>query len=485
MKRYFLSLTITSLLFSNPIENITLQSSYENLKLNSSENMGLLGVDYLFDYSDFLSYGFSVYGAVSGDRGGFFVGGVKTAISEPLTKNIYLSQSIFAGGGGGASAGQGGGLMLRGFLGAEYRQKNHSIKLGYSKVKFPNGTIDSSQLSLAITSRFKTLMLHEGFDKTILKTMPLGSSKGYISSTFQTYHPKNSKTRSGLPLTKNISLIGLEYASYFSKEFFSYFESAGAVQNATGYMEILGGVGYKKEILKNLDFKAKLSLGASGGGKVDTGGGALGKASISLDFLPNKKLITSLGVGKVKAFDGEFEADFVNLSLGVKTNFVTLKDKKKIDFDDIYPQKFAIKLINQTYFYSKNLTTNSNKSDIQLMGIGLNYYLSKNLYLTGEAFGAYKGGAGGYAVGMFGMGYEKPIISKISAIAQLSLGAAGGGSINSEGKIIQPMLGVSYNFDKTNSIELMGGKVKSLSSNMNSNVFHVSYNHKFEKLMER
>ncbi len=487
MQRYLLSLSLTTLLFSNHIytKNITIQTSYENLKISSTEYMGLLGVDYLFDYNSFFNYGFSVYGAVSGDRGGFFVGGVKLEASEPLDNNIYLNQTIFAGGGGGASAGQGGGLMLRGFIGAEYRRKKHSIKVGYSKVKFPNGSIDSSQLSFAISSKFKSLFLSDSFDKTLLKNYPLTKSKSYILSTFQTYHPKSSKTRSGLPLTKNISLIGVEYGSFFSNEFFSYLESAGAVHNATGYMEILAGLGYKKELFKNLNFKAKLSLGASGGGRVDSGGGAMAKASFSLDYLPTKRFITSLGVGKLKAYDGEFDADLVNLSLGIKTNFLSLGDKKDVDFDKIYTQKFSIKVINQTYFYSKNLTTNNNKNDIQLMGIGLDWYLTKNLYLSGEAFGAYKGDAGGYAVGMFGLGYEKPITNRLSFVTELHIGASGGGSINSEGKIIQPMAGFGYNFDKLNSIELMGGKVKSLSSNMNSNLFHISYTHRFDKFMSK
>ncbi len=484
MKRYFLSLTLTSLLFSNPLEtkNITLQTSFENLKISSTENMGLLGVDYLLDYNNNLSYGFSVYSAVSGDRGGFFVGGVKADINEPLTKNFYLNQSVFVGGGGGASAGQGGGLMLRGFVGVGYK----SLTLGYSHVKFPNGTIDSSQFSIALESKFKTLIVSDSFDKKLLANYPLTKSKSYILSTFQTYHPKDSKTRSGLPLTKDISLIGLEYGSYFSKEFFSYFESAGAIHNATGYMEILGGLGYKKELFNNFAFKTKLSLGASGGGRVDSGGGAITKGSIFLEYLPTKKFITSLGVGKVHAFSGDFDADFVSLSLGVKTNFISLGDSKNVNFSDIYTQKFSIKLINQTYFYSKNLTTNkNNKNDVELMGIGINWYLSENLYLSGETFGAYKGDAGGYAVGMFGIGYEKPVTNKISTIAQLCVGAAGGGSINSEGKILQPMIGFSYNFNKTDSMEIMGGKVKSLSSAMNSNLFHVSFTHKFGKLMSK
>ena len=54
-----------------------------------------------------------MYGAASGQRGGFFTIGAEGALCTRLYGPLDLVAGLYVGGGGGAAAPQGGGLMLR------------------------------------------------------------------------------------------------------------------------------------------------------------------------------------------------------------------------------------------------------------------------------------------------------------------------------------------------------------------------------------
>jgi len=90
--------------------------SYEGIPVSSSEDMGTVGIHYdtkpFDDFSD-VYLGFGGYGAMGGDRGGFFTGGatlgVHSFLDVPNMPNDYaVDAGFFAGGGGGAEAFPGG-----------------------------------------------------------------------------------------------------------------------------------------------------------------------------------------------------------------------------------------------------------------------------------------------------------------------------------------------------------------------------------------
>jgi hypothetical protein len=121
--------------------------------------------------------------------------------------------------------------------------------------------------------------------------------------------------------------------------------------------------------------------------------------------------------------------------------------------------------------------------DIQLMGAKLDWFLTEKFYVSGQAIFAYKGKAGGYATGMFGLGYVQPIGLGINAIAEIDIGAGAGGSINTGGgAILEPMVGLSYDLTKDISLSAMGGKILSLNGPLEANVLEVSLVYNFHKL---
>ena len=126
----------------------------EQLRLPQGERMGLVGGSLLFDIGGNWGIGPAVYGAATGERGGFFVGGVELQRRWPIGDGVWLVTGLYAGGGGGAGAPVGEGLMLRPAL-TLLKDLGESLQAGvsWSTVRFPNGRISSDQLGLVLAWR--------------------------------------------------------------------------------------------------------------------------------------------------------------------------------------------------------------------------------------------------------------------------------------------------------------------------------------------
>ena len=71
-----------------------------------------------------------------------------------------------------------------------------------------------------------------------------------------------------------------------------------------------------------------------------------------------------------------------------------------------------------------------------LIESSVDLFVGKYLYLTGNAQTVAAGHAGGYAVGLMGLGYEFPLSPRWSASVEGMLGAAGGGGIDTRGGLV-------------------------------------------------
>lgn len=490
MKSVLLLLILNTWLFSQNnvyIKDASLQTSFENVTIPNGESMGLVGLNYLLHPNKYFYYGLGTYGAATGDRGGFFTGGFTVGAKYDIYKNLYIDSGVFLGGGGGASAdGQGGGLMFKAYSGLLVDFGKYSLGANYSYIKFPNGNIDSQQIGIIADMKFETTLSDDSIDLDSLYTYNFSSNEDYIIGTYQTYFPSNdTRTRSGAIRTENIDLIGVEYGIHITPNVVTYFESAGAFSGANGYMEILAGAAYAQKITKSTEVFAKASLGLGGGGQVDTGGGGITKASLILSYSPTKDINTRIGGGYFHSLDGGFDAPFAEISLGINTNFLSAGGKKnKIDYSSIYSQKFNIRFVNQTYLYSETLSTDESRTnDVQLTGVKLDWFFTDKFYVSGQAFAAYAGKAGGYASGMFGLGFVQPLGLGFNAVGEVDVGAGAGGRINTGGgAITQPMAGLSYNFTQDFAFSVIGGKIIALNGNLDANVLDLSIVYKFNKL---
>jgi hypothetical protein len=290
--------------------------------------------------------------------------------------------------------------------------------------------------------------------------------------------------KDGILVTDDMDLMGFEYGIKLNKGYYAYLETAGAGGGTTdGYAELLGGIGYSKILSPNYGVNIKTAFGSSGGGSVDTGGGLIHKQSIGFYARPFDKISLAAEIGRIGAFDGGFKATTTKLSLQYPFKLLSSGRlaRKASNYDYMTDELWSMRAINQTYLGSDNLRKSGAEDSLQLLGIKLGRYLDNDTYLTGQALAAYKGEAGGYAVGLVGIGQEFSFTNKINLLAEISAGVAGGGGINiGGGAIVQPMLGLNYQLNADLDLQASIGKLISIKDGGDTNIVEFGIRYQFK-----
>ncbi len=448
--------------------------------------MGLLGSSFLIDkkLSTVLSFysGFSVYSAVTGMRGGFFTGGLSAGLKTRLDPWV-LDAGYFVGGGGGGEAPQGGGLMLRPHFAVLLDFQDFRLGLFFSKTQFPNGDIDSKVIGLQVERPFQ--MAFADPSKMTFKRLDLILQKITIAPTLQFYQPKSGlKDRRGKKQGK-MALIGIEAGSTHKDKLLFYVEAAGALKGKSdGFAELLGGIAYAYPLNAQISLRFKGAIGSAGGGLVDTAGGIIYKITSGLSFAPSRQLLLNLDYGIVDAPRGDFQAQMFKSAIAyqIDTAFPLSSgnrqkdhEKKGLDPKKIKLGNWSIRTSLSRYFPDEGTRKYlSHDEGVELFQIKLDRALSAHIYFTGQAGGAFNGGAGGYATGLFGLGFQTDITRRMTVLIELLAGAGGGGGIASDGgSIFQPMLGITYRISQRFGIQFLLGRVKALRGNLDTEVIDI------------
>lgn len=397
-------------------KNGSYKSTLENIDISSTEDMGLLGLGYFIDINKNYYIGTSVYGAVSGERGGFFVLGIDGGYKYHINDKSSIEAGLFLGGGGGGSAPQGGGLMLRPHVSYNYDFDSFKLGLGLSSVKFPNGDISSNQVFLQAEIPFNETYL-KGHQYNLTPTYnsiknQLGTSlySTYMATIIEHYTPfgdvHNVKT-------KNFQLVGFEYGGYLNKNTFVFIQTSGAMAgDAGGYMEVLSGLGYKYNFKNTpISADARFEIGAAGGGQVDTGGGLVTKIKTGLSYDITNNFSLRGDVGYMDSIGGDFKAKTYGINLVYNLKTPSMKELKKASNNILLNSSpTSITVTHKSYLKSNTMLINKSAEakQIDLIGLKIRKHLNPNTYITGEAYGAYEGDAGGYAEGLIGFGLQSP-----------------------------------------------------------------------------
>lgn len=468
----------TAVLRSKPA---LLRMSYEVLDVGPDETMGLAGVHYLVNVDPDWYAGVSAFGALQGERGGFFAGGFSVGTGKRFAAKWMLDAGLFVGGGGGGAAPQGGGLMLRPNLGISRDVGSVMLGGGVSYVTFPNGGIDSTQLNLTLGIPFEVYYgrardAGKAVDAGDLADLQLQESEWL--ATVGEYHPAdNTTTTAGGAMTASFKLLGFEYRQYLDVHRYFFVETAGAIDGQVdGYAQLLGGAGYRTSLLSpRFQLSASLAAGGAGGGQVDTGGGLVAQARVGLDYDIAPALKLGLEGGWLESA-GSFSAHYYGLSLGYRLGEIGTGTRGQDWHDGAGARlsKWRLAGVQQTTFGAAR--KNGSNQDLSLIGIKVEKFLTDDVYLSGQAQGAYTGGAGGYAVGLIGAGWEIPLREdgRLSFNVELAAGAAGGGGVDvGGGAILQPQLGLTWRLTDQFAVCLAAGRVKALDGKLDSNVMGV------------
>jgi len=498
MKNIFISILICSSLSQAETEMPLLHYkgdygiTYENIDLTSNEKMALVGTSLLFDMGPHWYIGGTLYSAVDGKRGGFFTVGANGGIKSDLSKQFQLKSGVFIGAGGGGAAPQGGGLMLRPYAEMLYHTEKFAIGAGVSHINFPNGDIESTQgyLSVTIPTGGGYIESHPS------KDLPVGSSdQKYRAADVEVslysghYRPKSDAYNTdGITHTKPYTLMGVKLDKYLSTNLYSYLQTAGAGGgDSDGYMEVFGGVGYLYQLgTLPLYIGAEAAIGASGGGRVDTGGGLVYRTQGILKAKISDSISLDLSGGIVESAGGTFSATSYSASLGYHTTFIdNIQDNDKRE-TDISAWKFRTQ--SKTYLDGDKLFKGAGRgvSHVDLLGFALDRYLTKNLYISGQTYWAYRGKAGGYAEGIFGVGYHTDQYGGLSLYAEALGGVGGGGGIDIGGGLFGSIGGgISYALNDSWELNIGADYLRNKANSFSTTDITFGVSYKFSLLEEK
>jgi len=489
-----LLLIISTLSFSQ--ENINLEPyvahyglTYEKVTISENENMDLVGLNMLFDINENYYAGINLYGAVAGVRGGFFTLGINGGFQYELMDKMKVKSGLFVGAGGGGAAPQGGGLMLRPYAELDYKLKDVTLGLGISHVRFPNGDISSSQayLSLSVPTEGCYIKGHI-FDDTVFsgsETNEIETNNVTLSFLTEQYKPKASSLNTGgKTSTEPYTLAGIKLDKYVNDSLYGYFQAAGAGGgDSAGYMEIFGGMGYRYQ-LSNLPLYLGLeaALGAAGGGKVDTGGGLIYRGQGTFSAVLGDHLSLSAFAGTIAAFNGTFSAEMYGLTIGYNTSIVNALSQNTLENSKTSAWRFRV--MEKSYLNAEKIfQTHRNIDRVDLLGLAVDRYLNPNIYITGQTFWAFDGEAGGYAEGIFGLGFQSDPWYDFSLYTELLAGVGGGGGIDvGGGFFVSGEAGINYDITPSWALSMGTSYMRTYADTFSTTAVKVGLNYRFSLL---
>lgn len=472
--------------------------TYETLKLPGREKMGMVAGNLLFDVSDKVRLGFATYGAMRGNQGGFITLGVAGEVQQQLSPSWLSHAGLFVGAGGGHGGGKlvGGGLMLRGDVGLTYETAGYgNFGFGVSHVQFPSGVISSTQPYLQYEYLFHSLP-GPGWTATSFNdssagmeaVQPRANEFAVVTRSYKI--PSSAVRDNGQPQHSSMQLLGAEWLSYLDERWFFKLESEGAMGGqSNGYMQILAGGGYRLPLSRSTALKLYAAAGPAGGGGVDTGGGLLLDAGVSLQQNLTKRTALELSVGEVRAPSRSFGARSLALKLnyqfglpGVSSEAVSWSALRGYD-----AKQLRVRLANQTYFKAAPQWRNQFiDQSVSNLGMQLDYFMSPHWFVTGQALAAYAGTAGSYMTGQVGVGTQWPVSERWFVEGEALLGAAGGGGLAvGAGLVGQANASLGYRLSKSLSVMATAGRINALQGDFKANVAGLALAYQFTGFVEK
>ena len=436
MRIHLLAMIPSIALAGTPLHVAPLRTtaSMETLELPGRESLGLLGLSSTVDLGPFY-IGPGLYGAARGQRGGLFTFGLEGGGRwRPRPDSpLELEAGIFLGGGGGAGAPrQGGGLMVRPHLTASYGWRSLRVGAGLSRVRFPNGGIDSTQATFSVALVTDHLWSSAGG-----RTGSYAGPAAWVPSGFALYLARlepaaGAHTRSGA-LQPALTLAGCALSRDLSAGWFRYVAVAGAGGgSSSGYAQALVGLGHRVPLGGHFGLEARVGAGIGGGGDLDTGGGFLVSAegAFTLDLGSWR---TSAGFGLLRSPAGAFEGR--GLAFRVARRFSSpLPTEGGRPLLDADLSQWRVSSGWLSYRWAQR--SHGGPGVIQLITLRADLALNEAWYLSGEAGSAVAGGSAAYSTGLAGVGRQSRAWHHLRFFLEGAVGAGGGGSLSTGGGLL-------------------------------------------------
>ncbi|MDH5649655.1 MAG: hypothetical protein OEY67_08360, partial [Gammaproteobacteria bacterium] len=319
-----------------------------------------------------------------------------------------------------------------------------------------------------------------------------GKTEKQLAVFSASYFPqKNARNVGGFVQDERMDITGFRFNQFVTDNRYFLFEVGGAYGGEVdGYAQVLLGTGYRLPSVSKNKISTEVAVGGAGGGEVDTGGGGVVQASLALEHQFNREFGLALKGSYLHAPGGELSAPGVSLS--GHYHFTSPKVADALSDNGLSSEArarhWSVSASTQRYFPLGNAwhkTGGAPANTIDLFGLALETMLTQHWYISGETLGAYRGGVGGYAVGLIGLGLRTDALFSIPLYAriQLQVGAAGGGGIDVGGGLLtQITSGLEYQFDNRFSVLVQGGRALAPNGNFEANVAGIVVSYRFTGL---
>jgi len=423
--------------------NLVFRLGLDSFTLDQSAITGVSGMSLLVVGESGFYFGESIYSAALGQGGGFFVGGVEAGKYTPVGERYFWDASLFIGGGGGASQVPGDGLMLRPQLQFGIVTEHYRLGAGVAYTHVSGSNISTPSFGVTLSRPLDLALVSGGG----------GQAGGTEFSMMRaSYRPSNK--RGGVAL-QPVHLIGAEmiFESEVGRE--TFIMAHGAVAgDAEGYADwILGqrfflGAG-------NLRAFAEAGAGVGGGGAVDTGGGLIVTAGAGVRWQP-ARLALELGVNAISSLNG----DFLVVSPALKVGLAFGADRRGSGQTNWQISTGLTQQFPNGEFRKPGVV---NQGAPLMIDTKIDLFLNDRIYMSGQAFTALAGGAGGYQIGLVGLGLRIPLAPLWALSAEAFIGAGGGACVDTKGGLLMAYgLDLDYQLSDAVYLTLGAGQVMTL-----------------------
>jgi hypothetical protein len=445
----------------------------EYFEVDSDENLGLVGMHYdrlgLFERFPEFYAGVGGFTAVSGMRGGFFTGGLTGGYLREFQPGWFVDVGMFAGGGV-ESGGDAAGLFLRPHLAIERAFTLFGLRAEIANVDFVDEDIDDFHFAIGLTLFSEMLGAHEsGRAKPIPRTALIKRHLRFSPLLAEIYPDSGKKQVSGIPLNRDLQMLGFGVDYFLGETLFIPVEAFGATSGSVaGFTTVMGGLGISLPFFTErtrLEFKAL--AGAGGGGDVHTGSGFMWQVRGGVKIPLYGPLSLDMSVGTMSAATGDFEANLATVGLTWSSHIPELKvgyprsrlASEGLPEDSAKINTTRLQLLNKLYSphsEAKHRDGSEMEETSNLLGIGFEQPVTDSIAILGRIYTAWEGDIGGYKEGLMGLKYEfTPFADERHHFFVSGLAGAGGGGGMDVGSGLLYQAGAGYRYEWTDTTSLL------------------------------
>ncbi|MBD3680040.1 MAG: hypothetical protein HUJ27_16770 [Rhodobacteraceae bacterium] len=438
---------VALLMGSQPARSeVLVETGLEVFERRQSTIEGLHRLSIGWSFGSHLYLAETLYSAALGDAGGAFFWGGELGTHLPLTDRSALDLAVFLGGGGGAAQVPGDGLMMRASAGlALPLGARTELGLGLAWTRIEGSEIDTPSLTLG--TRYRS------GDRQSPARTPLELRAA--APILRSYNvPDGVVARSG-QAQGDVALTGIDLFFALDPTHDLLLGGDGAIAgDGEGFMDVHFGL-RRTWPGRDLDLFGEGWIGFGGGGDLDTGAGLMAGLGLGTGVKLTRVINLELGLQGVASPDGSFAA----LSPYVRAARV-------FRGEDRAPADRQLRL--STGLSHQRETPSLRRGDLREGGVSMHRFALEighdpGLFFSGEAQTTVGGGAGGYAMGLLGIGYRQDLRGPVSLRGEILLGGAGGGGIDTRGGLVgEARVGLEYELAGGPVLEIMAGHLQTV-----------------------